>query len=134
MDELGAACMGIVHWSKAPTTVALDRVNGSRAFTAATRAMLAVGDDPKDPTSKLLILAKSNLGCLDVPALRYRTEGRQVAAHDGAVIKTSGIAWLGEAPGIGASDIFSYGDPEDQSTGDEIGDVIRDALAGGFDR
>lgn len=132
MDELGAACMGVVHWSKAPTTVALDRVNGSRAFTAAARAMLAVGDDPKDPTSKLLILAKSNLGCLDVPALRYRTEGRRVAAHDGSVIETSGIAWLGDAPGIGASDIFSSGDPEDQSTGDEIGDVIREALAGGL--
>ena len=50
MDEICAACLGIVHWSKAPTTVALDRVNGSRAFTAAARAMLAEGTIPATTT------------------------------------------------------------------------------------
>jgi hypothetical protein len=131
MDELCAACIAICHWSKAPTTVALDRVNGSRAFTAAARSMLAVGDDPNDPSSKLLILAKSNLGRLDVPALRYRIEGRTVTAHDGSEITTSGVAWLGEAPGIGASDIFRSGDPDEQSTGEDMADVLRDVLADG---
>ena len=115
MDTLGAACVGIVHWSKAPTTQALDRVNGSRAFTAAARAMLAVAEDPDDELSRVLILAKSNLGRLDVPALRYRVEGRAVVTDDGSEISTSGIAWLGEAPGIGAADIFATsGDPEER--------------------
>jgi hypothetical protein len=79
----------------------------------------------------LLILGKSNLGRIDVPALRYRTEGRRVTAHDGTVIETSGIAWLGDAPGIGASDIFSSGDPDDRSTGDDMADVLRDVLSDG---
>ena len=47
MDELGSAAIGVMHWSKAPTTVALDRVNGSRGFTAAARAVLAVWRRPR---------------------------------------------------------------------------------------
>jgi hypothetical protein len=128
MDRLGAACIGIVHWSKAPTTQALDRVNGSRAFTAAARAMLAVAEDPEDDMSRVLILAKSNLGRLDVPALRYRVEGRTITTDYGDEISTSGIAWLGEAPGIGAADIFASGDPEDRSIREERSDTLRDIL------
>ena len=131
MDKLCAACVGIVHWSKAPTTVALDRVNGSRAFTAAARAMLAVGEDPGDESCRVLILAKSNLGRLDVPALKYRIEGRTVQAHDDTDIATSGVAWLGEAPGLGAGDIFRSGDPDEHSAGEDMADVLREVLADG---
>jgi hypothetical protein len=131
MDTMSAACVGIVHWSKAPTTVALDRVNGSRAFTAACRSMLAVGEDPDDETSRVLILAKSNLGRLDVPALRYRVEGRSVPIGAGEEIATSGIAWLGEAPGVGTGDIFNTSDPGERTTNEEIGDYIREILAEG---
>jgi hypothetical protein len=131
MDQLGGACVGVVHWSKAPTTVALDRVNGSRGFTAAARAMLAVGEDPEDKSIRVLILAKSNLGRLDVPALRYRIESRIVAAGDESQIATSGVAWLGEAPGIGAGDIFRSGDPDDQYPDEDMAMVLREVLADG---
>ena len=131
MDALGAACVGIVHWSKAPTTQALDRVNGSRAFTAAARAMLAVAEDPEDGMCRVLILAKSNLGRLDVPALRYRVEGRRVTTADGQEIATSGIAWLGEAPGVSTADIFASSDPEERSMREEMADVLREILADG---
>jgi hypothetical protein len=131
MDALSAACVGIVHWSKAPTTQALDRVNGSRAFTAAARAMLAVAEDPEDEMLKVLILAKSNLGRLDVPALRYRVEGREITTPEGAQISTSGIAWLGEAPGVGASDIFASNDPDERTIRSETADALREILANG---
>jgi hypothetical protein len=132
MDSLSAAAVGIMHWSKAPTTVALDRVNGSRGFTAAARAMLAVGEDPSDPSSKVLILAKSNLGRLDVPALRYRIEGRHVADGNGGVIATSGVAWLGEAAGIGVHDIFTQPENDEERTArDDLIAVIEDALGAG---
>lgn len=107
MDELGAAAIGVMHWSKAPTTVALDRVNGSRGFTAAARAVLAVGDDPEDAGSHVLVVAKSNLGRLDVPALRYGIEGRTVPGTNGELIGTSGVVWRGEAPGVSARDLFA---------------------------
>lgn len=131
MDALGAACVGIVHWSKAPTTQALDRVNGSRAFTAAARAMLAVAEDPEDDSSRLLILAKSNLGRLDVPALRYRVEGRSISTEEGDEIATSGIAWLGEAPGVGVSDIFTSENQEERSVREETAEFLRELLADG---
>jgi len=123
MDALSAACVGIVHWNKAPTVQALDRVNGSRGFTAAARAMLAVAEDPDDEMSRVLILAKSNLGRLDVPALRYRVEGRTVQTGEGQEIKSSGIAWLGEALGVGTGDIFAAGEDE-RSEQAEIADLL----------
>jgi len=132
MDRADSAVVGIVHWSKAPTTVALDRVNGSRGFTAAARAMLAVAEDPGDETARVLVLAKSNLGRLDLPALRYRIEGREVINEDGKAIATSGVQWLGEAPGVGVGDIFASGaDPDERSDRDAVAEVIRDVLTAG---
>ena len=93
--------------------------------------MLAVAEDPDDEMSRVLILAKSDLGRLDVPALRYRVEGRKVVTDEGQEITTSGIAWLGEAPGVGAADIFASGDPEDRSIAAERAETLREILADG---
>jgi len=132
MDELGAAAVGVMHWSKAPSTVALDRVNGSRGFTAAARAVLAVGDDPADPGAHVLVVAKSNLGRLDVPALRYRIEGRTVPGPEHEPINTSGVVWLGEAPGITARDLFPAPvDDGERSDRGAVAEVIREVLADG---
>jgi len=134
MDLLGAAAIGIMHWSKAPTTVALDRVNGSRAFTAAARAVLVVGDDPEDPTVRVLLLAKSNLGRLDVPARRFRIEGRQIdALDDGEPIVTSGIAWLGERAGLRASDLLAVSSEteDERSELGEIADLLLEMTVSG---
>ena len=107
MDELGAACLGIMHWSKSPTTVTLDRVNGSRAFTAAARSVIGLGPDPEDLDRRLLLVVKSNLGATNVPAVRFEIEGRSIVAADGSTIATSGVVWLGEAPGLTADDVFA---------------------------
>ncbi len=132
MDRLEASALGIMHWSKAPTSVVLDRVNGSRGFTAAARAVLAVGEDPEDQSRRVLVLAKSNLGRLDVPALRYKVEGRTITAPDGEEIATSGIVWLGEAPGVTSRDLFSTpANDDERSERAEVAEVIRNALAGG---
>jgi hypothetical protein len=132
MDRLEASALGIMHWSKAPTSVVLDRVNGSRGFTAAARAVLAVGEDPEDQSRRVLVLAKSNLGRLDVPALRYKVEGRTISASDGVEITTSGIVWLGEAPGVTSRDLFSTPANDDERTERaEVAEVVRNALADG---
>ncbi|HXW33683.1 MAG TPA: AAA family ATPase [Acidimicrobiales bacterium] len=129
MDRLGGAAIGIMHWSKTPTTIALDRVNGSRGFTAAARAVLAVGDDPEDTSTHIVVVAKSNLGRLDVPALRYRIEGRSITGPGNEEIATSGVVWLGEAPGVTARDLFAAPvDEDERSDRDAVGDVIRETL------
>lgn len=133
MDEIKAAAIGVMHWSKAPTTVALDRVNGSRAFTAAARSVLVLGEDPNDQSTKLLVLAKSNLGRLDVPALGFRVEGRSVAdSAGGPPIETCGIAWLGERPGIRASDLLGLPpDDEARSEQEEITELLLEMTVSG---
>ena len=132
MDRLEATALGIMHWSKAPTSVVLDRVNGSRGFTAAARAVLAVGEDPEDQSRRVLVLAKSNLGRLDVPALRYKVEGRTITAPDGEEIATSGIVWLGEAPGVTSRDLFLIpADDDERSERAEVAEVVRNALSDG---
>jgi hypothetical protein len=121
-----------MHWSKAPTTEALDRVNGSRGFTAAARSVLAVGDDPDGDGCHVLVVAKSNLGRLNVPALRYRIEGCSIAGADGEAIATSRLIWLGEAPGVTPRDLFAVpATEEERSEREMVRDVIEQALASG---
>ena len=66
-----------------------------------------------------------------MPALRYRIEGRKVDSSDGDLIETSGVAWLGEAPGIGAGDIFRSGDPDENTTAEDMAAMLREILADG---
>ena len=111
MDELGAAAVGIMHWSKSPTTVALDRVIGSRAVSATARAVLGVGEDRESPGSCLLVLAKSNLGPMGTPALCFKIEGAFVPDPDGGFpLETSRVVWTGEHKGVHSSDLFPNGE------------------------
>jgi hypothetical protein len=80
----------------------------------------------------VLVLAKSNLGRLDVPALRYKVEGRTIAAPDGEEIATSGIVWLGEAPGVTSRDLFSTpANDDERSERAEVAEVVRNLLTSG---
>lgn len=107
MQELEAAAIGIMHWNKAPSMVALDRVLGSRAFTAAARSVLGVGPDPDDPDSRLLVVAKSNFGPAGTPALSFAIEERLVDDPEGGFpIETSAVRWTGERDGVHASDLL----------------------------
>jgi hypothetical protein len=129
MDSLEAVAVGVMHWSKAPTKEALDRVNGSRGFTAAARSILAVGPDPLDEGSRVLVVVKSNLGRPDVPALRFRVESRTVSDANGATVETSGVTWLGEAEGITARDLFpASGDGGDRSDRSAAVEVVAELL------
>ena len=133
MDELAATCVGIMHWSKAPTLNALDRVLGSRAFTAAARAVLAVGELPDEPGTKVLVLAKSNLGRLDVPALAFVVEQRFVDDPAGGFpYETSGVRWIGDRDGIHANDLFKVRESDELAAARATAkDVLRTVLSDG---
>ena len=135
MDELQAVAVGIMHWNKAPTTTALDRVLGSRAFTAAARAVLGVGIDPSDPERRVVLLVKSNLGPMAAPALAFKVEGRAVPDPDdpdGAFpIQTSGLVWLGEREGLRSSDLFRVADADERASLGAAEDWLRDTLSDG---
>ena len=132
MDELQAAAIGIMHWNKAPTTTALDRVLGSRAFTAAARAVLGVGIDPGDPDARVVVLVKSNLGPMAAPALAFKVEGRWVPDPDGGLpLDTSGVAWLGERPNVRSSDLFKVADETERASLSAAEDWLTEVLSDG---
>jgi len=133
MDDIGAAALGVMHWNKAPTTTALDRVLGSRAFTAAARAVRGVGEDPDDPDARLLVLVKSNLGPAGTPALAFRIASCFVPDPDGGLpLSTSAVEWMGEREGVRSSDLFKVAEEvEDAGALDVAREFVRDALSDG---
>jgi hypothetical protein len=107
MEAIDGSALGLMHWSKGPSLNALDRVLGSRAFTAAARAILGVGEDPDEAGQRMLVLAKSNLGRLDVPALTFTIVERLIDDPNGGLpISTSGVEWIGQREGVRSSDLF----------------------------
>jgi putative DNA primase/helicase len=97
LDPLGefAARMKVAvvcnnHFSKAGGS-ANSRVIGSVAFVNQARAAFIVTEDENDPTRKLLIPSKMNIGPMG-SGLAYRIEGCQIE-HDGEKILTSRIMY-----------------------------------------
>lgn len=80
----GAALLGLVHLNKAQGSDVLDRVLGSRAFTAAARAVLAMTVDPQDETGRLLVFqSKSNLGPRTREALIVEVQSTTIETDHG---------------------------------------------------
>ncbi len=107
-EEADAAVIGVMHLNKNQTSDVLNKVGGSVGFGAAARSVLFFATDPEDPDpesyKRILAHAKCNVGPL-APALRFRVEGREVQGDVGVTIKTSAIAWCGEARGVSAADL-----------------------------
>jgi hypothetical protein len=132
MAELDAAAIGIMHWNKAPSLVALDRVLGSRAFTAAARSVLGVGLDPDDADTRLVVVAKSNFAPVRIPALSYTVEERCLVDPDGgAPFVTAAVRWTGERTGVAASDLLRSEAEEDGSALAAASSFLTDLLLDG---
>lgn len=130
MDGLDAVALGIMHWNKSTATVALDRLNGSRGFSAAARTVLGFGEDPTDPSTKLVLPVKANLGRVDLPALGYRIESREVDL-DGCKLATSAVCWIGEVQGVTSADLLSHPDEEQRAERSDAEDFLRAYLSEG---
>lgn len=81
----GVSILGLVHLNKGTGTDVLDRILGSRAFTAAARAVLAMTLDPEDESGRQLLVgqAKSNLGPRTLEALVVVMESATIATDEG---------------------------------------------------
>ena len=84
------AVVGILHLTKAAQKRLLNRAQGSIAFVAAARVVLAVGQDPNVPGRRLLVPIKNNLGP-EAPALAFRI------GEDGLVWEAEPIAGSADA-------------------------------------
>jgi len=73
--DTGCAVVGLAHFNKSASTDSLNLITGSRAFSAVSRAVIAVARDNRaSDGSCVMSQEKSNLGRLDVPSLRYVIE------------------------------------------------------------
>jgi hypothetical protein len=71
-DSTGATVHGLIHVNKSTSTDPLNTLMASRAFAALARSVLFVMTDPDDEKVRLLGIAKSNRGRIDVPTRSFQ--------------------------------------------------------------
>lgn len=127
-SALDLAVVLIVHLNRAPSTVVLDRIAGSLGLSRASRAVLAVVENPDEESERLLVLAKSNLGKVEVPSLRFRIDGAVVDTATGPTSAGS-IIHLGEAPMVTARNALQGVETEDRTARAEAEEWLAEVLA-----
>jgi len=125
-----AAVLGIKHLNKGEGRTALNRVSGSRAYTAAVRSILMVADDPNQEGDRLLF-AQGNLAPSS-GGQRYGIEGRPAELDDGTIQDHPAIVWRGESSTTLAEALARTDRPEsDPRPGEQADQFLTDALAEG---
>ena len=132
-NETECSVLGIVHVNKSGSSDPLTSLMGSRAFAAVARSVLYVIVDPEDTDGKrTLALAKNNLGRMDVPALKFSIEDRQVAIDpvDGYPIHTGKAVWDGKDYDIDLADMVAAAgrSNSERSLQTEVGEWLVDLL------
>lgn len=118
----GAAVVGLVHLNKGQGTDILDRVLGSRAFTAAARSVIGLVEDPDDDggTRRLVIHGKSNLGQRSREAIVINVSSATVDTDEGPA-EVGVIEVIGTRP-IDLDDAMTSRDSDDV---DDLSDAAR---------
>jgi RecA-family ATPase len=134
-QELGAAVLGITHFSKGTSGKdPLDRLTGSLAFGAAPRLAFAASkkkdEDGEDTDARLFVRVKSNIGP-DGGALLYTLAVVQLPNG----IETSKVVWSGKIEGSARDILADAEQTEAQSNErterDEAKGFLKDLLAKG---
>ena len=97
----GVAIIGLSHLTKNDSTAARYRTNGSVAYNAVARSVLAVGRDPADKDLRLLAGVKTNLG--PAPStLGYRIRVKEIEQQ-----AVPYIEWLDEPVQVDADEMLA---------------------------
>jgi hypothetical protein len=128
-DSTLATVLGLIHVNKSASTDPLNTLMASRAFAAVARSVLFVMTDPEDEKIRLLGLAKSNLGRIDVPTRSFRIEPACVAHTAEGDVWTGKLEWLGESTrSIREATEAAAATSGDRSATSEAGDWLQDYL------
>lgn len=111
-ERTGAAWLFLRHMNKKEGTRSMYRGGGSISITGAARAAFAVGAHPDDPTKKVFVPIKHNLGPRP-ESLVYRIE----AAGDSSRIVWEGATTLTAGEVLGASNSRSGGSKVETAKG-----------------
>lgn len=96
--ESGAAVLGLLHVNKGGSSDPLTSLMGSRAFSAVSRAVLYVVEDPEDREVKVMGQPKNNLGRSDLPDLSYTLGQVTVGEWEDELITSVALTWGKEKP------------------------------------
>src|SRR6266404_871485 len=129
--EARLAVVAVMHFNKGDAHSALNRLNGSIAFGAASRSVLVLRKHPQnsDDSERVLVQIKSNYGAL-ASALLLRLETRQVEYKE-QVIPTCAIRVIGEAIGVSTEDVMRSDAPQNRLKRDDAIDFLKTLLANG---
>lgn len=100
------AVIAVSHLTKSSGMDALLRVQGSIGFAAAARAVWGVAKDKDNPSRRLFMPLKNNLGT-DISGFAYSVEGIQLQESD---IQTSHVMWENQIITISTDEVFGQGE------------------------
>ena len=118
-EKFNVAVLIVAHLNKNADGPAMNRVSGSLALVAASRAAFMVGVDPNDSSRRVLVPAKQNL-TKPTSALAFRTVSADVETSSG-ITNVSRIEWLGCVEGVTPEDVL-------KATGDQKRTAVDDAV------
>jgi hypothetical protein len=122
----GTAIIGVSHLNKSVGTEALMRVTGSLAFVAAARAAYVVAQDSENPTRRLFLPMKNNIGP-DTTGLAFRVEGATIQSAVGA-LQTSRVVWDSDPVTATADEVMRTQSPEHRSALREAEEWLEETL------
>ena len=128
-SRLDVAVIGVSHLNKSGAGGALSRVTGSLAFVAAARATYIVSKDQDEPSRRLFLPAKNNIGP-DQTGLAFTVEGHEYDGDHGR-IQTSRVMWEKEAVTMTADEAVAQHDPEERSEREDAKEFLKLELSKG---
>ena len=96
-ERTSTTIAGLIHVNKSASDDPLTTLMASRAFAAVARSVLFVMSDPDHEGTRLLGMAKNNLGRMDLPTLSFTIAGVVVAETDEGPVWTGKLEWTGES-------------------------------------
>jgi RecA-family ATPase len=130
-DDTGCMIVGLAHFNKSATDDPLTLVTGSRAFTAVSRAVIAVARDlDTDDRSCVISQVKNNLGRLDLPNLTYVITSAVVETAEGDA-KVGRLHFTGESARSVQDILADAGDPIGRTERAECAEWLRSELTAG---
>ncbi len=119
-EQFNVAIVVVTHLNKSSGN-AIYRSIGSIAFTAAARSVIGVTKDRDDPSRRLVLPVKNNLGC-DTSGMAYRIE----TADNGAPV----IMWEPDPVDIDINEVLNQSSDGEQWARNEVSDWLLSELDG----
>ncbi len=119
-EQFNVAIVVVTHLNKSSGN-AIYRSIGSIAFTAAARSVIGVTKDRDDPSRRLVLPVKNNLGC-DTSGMAYRIE----TADNGAPV----VMWEPDPVDIDINEALSTESDDYRTERQEAGDWLETELLG----